>query len=227
MSTVGLVLQHGEWGPPGVLAEWAAARDIELRVHRAHLGEPLPELDGHAFLASLGSAHNPDDRHVAEVAAELRFVERAVDRGVPVLGLCFGGQMLARVLGGRIERAPRPELGWHAVRSVDPQVVPEGPWLQWHYHRFTLPPGAELLADSPVGVQAFAHGPHLGVQFHPESTIEIVAEWARLDAERIAGLGMDDGTALLEQGRHLADAARAAAFRLFDAFHRRTQTSGT
>lgn len=223
MSGPGLVLQHGDWGPPGVLGEWAAERGIALAIHRADHGEPLPDLDGHAFVASLGSPHNPEDGHVEHVAAELRFVERAVQGGVPVLGLCFGGQVLARVLGGAIERAPAPELGWHRVRSEDPATVPEGPWLQWHYDRFTLPPGAQLLADSPVCVQAFAHGPHLGVQFHPESTIEIVRQWAQVDGERLAALGVDDGEALLEQGRRHAAAARAAAFQLFDAFLRRTQ----
>jgi GMP synthase-like glutamine amidotransferase len=219
-----LVLQHGDWGPPAILGDWAAERGIALDVHRAHLGEPLPELDAHAFVASLGSPHNPGDGHVAEVAAELRFVERVVADGTPVLGLCFGGQVLAHVLGGTIERAPEPEIGWHTIRSRDPETVPEGPWLQWHYDRFTLPPGAELLADSPVGVQAFAHGRHLGVQFHPESTIEIVAQWARADRERLAAHGIDDGEALLEQGRQHAEAARAAAFQLFDAFYRRTQS---
>lgn len=219
----GLVLQHGDWGPPGLLGAWAAARGIPLDVHRADLGEPLPALDGQAFIASLGSPHNPEDRHVGQVAAELRFVAEAVARDVPVLGLCFGGQVLARVLGGTIERAPRPELGWHVVRTRDPRIVPEGPWLQWHYDRFTLPPGAELLADSPVGIQAFAHGRHLGVQFHPESTIEIVAGWARADGERLAALGIDDGPALLEAGRHHAEGARAAAFTLFDAFWARAQ----
>lgn len=220
----GLVLQHGDWGPPAILADWAHARGIPLDVHRADRGEPLPELDGQAFVASLGSPHNPHDGHVAHVAAELRFVAQAVARDVPVLGLCFGGQVLARVLGATIERAPRPELGWHVVRTRDPETVPAGPWLQWHYDRFTLPPGAQLLADSPVGVQAFAHGPHLGVQFHPESTIEIVRVWADHDRERLAALGVADGAALLERGRHHAEAARAAAFDLFDAFWARAST---
>ena len=216
-----LVLQHGDWGPPGLLSDWAAARGIPLDIHRADHGEPLPELNGQAFVASLGSPHNPDSA-VPEVAAELRFIDRAVDRGIPVLGLCFGGQMLAKVLGGEIERAPRPELGWHAIDSSAPDIVPEGPWLQWHFDRFTLPPGATELARSEHAVQAFTHGPHLGVQFHPESTIEIVRSWAWTDRGRISALGIDDGEALLERGRHHAEPAAQAAFDLFDAFWKRT-----
>ena len=213
-----LVLQHGDWGPPGLLADWAAARGVPLDIHRADRGEPLPELNGQAFVASLGSPHNPDTP-APEVKAELAFIDRAVDRGIPVLGLCFGGQVLAKVLGGEIERAPQPELGWHAIDSSAPDVVPEGPWLQWHFDRFTVPPGATELARSEHAVQAFAHGPHLGVQFHPESTIEIVRSWAWADRGRVS-----DGEALLERGRHHAEPAAKAAFDLFDAFWERTRT---
>jgi GMP synthase-like glutamine amidotransferase len=218
-----LILQHGDSGPPGVLADWAAARGIELEIHHAKSGAPLPALNGQAFIASLGSPHNPADLHIPEVAAELAYVEQAIARDIPVLGLCFGGQMLAKALGGEIEKAPHPELGWHAIDSAAPEIVPPGPWLQWHFDRFTVPTGAELLATSAAGPQAFTHGRHLGVQFHPESTIEIVRSWARSDDERVRALGIGDGEALLERGRGHATAAVSAAFDLFDAFWRRTR----
>jgi GMP synthase-like glutamine amidotransferase len=218
-----LILQHGDKGPPGVLGDWAAARGIELDIHQAQSGAPLPALNGQAFIASLGSPHNPADVHVPEVAAELAYVEQAIARDIPVLGLCFGGQMLAKALGGEIEKAPHPELGWHAIDSAAPEIVPPGPWLQWHFDRFTVPTGAELLATSAAGPQAFTHGRHLGVQFHPESTIEIVRSWARSDDERVRALGIGDGQALLERGRGHATAAVSAAFDLFDAFWRRTR----
>jgi GMP synthase-like glutamine amidotransferase len=220
----GLVLQHGEAGPPGLLGDWAAARGIAIDVHRVDLGEPFPALNGQRFVASLGSRHNPADTHVPTVAAELDFLADAVARDIPVLGLCFGGQMLATILGGSVERAPRPELGWHTIESRGPEVVPEGPWLLWHYERFTLPPGADQLAQSPDAVQAYALGRHLGVQFHPESTIEIVSAWARKDRERIKAFGIDDGEAHLERGRHHASQAAQAAFHLFDAFWQRART---
>lgn len=220
-----LILQHGNSdppAPPGLLARWCVARGIPYAVH--HAGTPLPELNGQPFVASLGSKHNPDDTNIAEVAAERAFIADAIGRDIPVLGLCFGGQMLAAVLGGTIDRAPEPELGWHTVTTEDDKIVPGGPWLQWHFDRFSVPDGAQTLATSAVGPQAFAHGRHLGVQFHPESTIEIVTHWARADRERLAALGIDDGEALVERGRRHADAAAAAAFDLFDAFWQRTRT---
>lgn len=224
MSRAALILQHGELGPPAILAEWCAARGISIEVHRSQSRAPLPELNGQAFVASLGSQHNPDEEHVEEVAAELAFIAEATRRDVPVLGLCFGGQMLAKVLGGRMERAPAPELGWYTIETADSALVPAGPWLQWHFHAFTLPPGAEQLAVSDAGVQAFAHGPHLGLQFHPESTIEIVRRWARADRERLRTLGISDSEALLERGRRHAKEARSAAFQLFDAFYARARS---
>ena len=128
-------------------------------------------------VACLGSPHNPDDTDVPEVAAELDVHRRAPSsRDVPVLGLCFGGQVLANVLGGTDQ--PRADARAGLARDRDRrrrELVPAGPWLQWHFHRFTLPPGAAELARSPARLQAFRHGRHLGVQFHPESTIDIVA----------------------------------------------------
>jgi GMP synthase-like glutamine amidotransferase len=224
MSARALILQHGEWGPPGVLAEWAQARGIGFDVHHAEHSGDLPALNGQAFVASLGSPHNPSDLDVPQVRAEMTWLRQAIEHEVPVLGLCFGGQALAAALGGTIERAPQAELGWCSIRSRVPDEVPEGPWLQWHYDRFTLPPGAEQLAESDAGVQAFRHGRHLGVQFHPESTIEIVRLWAQSDRERLRALGIEDGLALLERGRQHAAAARAAAFRLFDVFWQRART---
>jgi len=221
--TAALILQHGDWGPPGLLGEWAANRGLPFEIHRVDLGQPLPEPDGQPFIVSLGSKYSPRDTDVPVVSTELEFIQTAVARDVPVLGLCYGAQVLAHVLGATVEPAPEPELGWHTVRSSAPEIVPEGPWLQWHYERFSLPPGARELARSDRGVQAFSHGRHLGVQFHPESTVDIVAQWARLDAERLASQGIGDGQALLAGGEDYAEPARRAAFQLFDAFWARAR----
>lgn len=218
-----LVLQHGELGPPGLLGDWLRARGMPAEVHRDGDGLPAEDPRGYAFVASLGSWRSPRDADDPVVARELDLLARAVEHDVPVLGLCFGGQALAVVLGGTVERAPVPELGWHEVETTDPDTVAAGPWLQWHFERFTVPPGGQELARSLSGSQAFRHGRHLGVQFHPESTIEIVRGWARSDRKRLAGLGIDDGEALATSGRRHAAGAAQRAFRLFDAFWSRAQ----
>ena len=224
----GLILQHGPTSPPGLFGEWAQSRDVPVEVCRtfedgALLNGSAPDLDGRAFVCCLGSKHSPLDREVPVVAATIALVAEAVEQDVPVLGLCYGGQVLADVLGGAVEPAPEAEIGWHMVDSQDPERVPSGPWLEWHYVRFTLPPGARQLARSPVGVQAFSSGPHLGTQFHPESTIEIVKHWASSDRERLESLGVTDAEQRLESGRDGAAAARANAFQLFDVFWERAQ----
>ena len=198
-----LIRQHEETTPPGLLVEWLEERGIPYEVHHSYKGEAVPDPSDYAFVASLGSPYGPNDTHEPGVVEELKLIGAAVEKEVPVLGLCFGGEVLSAVLGGRVERAPVPELG---------------PWLEWHYERFTTPPGAVEVARTADAVQAFRIGPHLGVQFHPESTAEIVAHWAGMDKESLVELGIEDGVALLAVAPDIEEAARKSAFRLFDAF---------
>ncbi len=213
-----LIRQHEETAPPGLLVDWLRERGIPFEVHPSWLEGVTPDLTNYSFAASLGSAYGPNDTHEPAVVRELELIRTAVEKEVPVLGLCFGGEVLSAVLGGHVEYAPVPELGWREIESNDPVAVPAGPWLEWHYERFTTPPGALELARTVDAVQAFKFGPHLGIQFHPESTVEIVSRWARMDTERLAELGIEDGAALLDASPERQEASRAAAFRLFDAF---------
>jgi hypothetical protein len=212
-----LIRQHLESAPPGTLIAWLDARQLAYELDRSWLGAALPDPCDYAFIASLGHDRGAGDLHVPAVAAEHELLQRAVARDVPVLGLCFGGQVLAAVLGGHVGPAPVPELGWREIETDDPSVVPVGPWLEWHYDRFATPPGATEYARTAEASQAFRMGPHLGLQFHPEATIDIVTGWARADAERLAELGIDGATLLITSHERRA-AAEAAAFRLFDGF---------
>lgn len=213
-----LVRQHEQMTPPGLLAEWLLERGIPFEVSHSWKGETVEDPAKYRFVASLGSPYGPNDTHEPSVVEELELVEKAVEGDVPVLGLCFGGEVLSAVLGGTVERAPRPELGWREIQTDDPERIPAGPWLEWHYERFTTPPGATEIARTEDATQAFRYGPHLGVQFHPESTVEIVSKWAGADVERLTQLGFGDGQALLAVPDERQEAARAAAFRFFDAF---------
>jgi len=213
-----LIRQHVASAPAGLLAAWLDARGLGYEVDRSWLGAPLPDPEDYAFVASLGHDRMAGDTHDPAVAAERELLARAVEREVPVLGLCYGGQVLAAVLGAQVGPAPVPELGWREIETDDPRVVPAGPWLEWHFERFCTPPGATELARTGDAPQAFHSGPHLGVQFHPEATVDIVAGWARADAAQLARLGIEDGVALLTASRERRAAAEAAAFQLFDAF---------
>lgn len=220
----GLILQHAHDAPPAILREWLRDRGIAHRTH-AVWRDPLPaEPDGFAWIASLGSEHTPGDPGApAWVGEEVRWLARALDARVPVLGLCFGGQALALAAGGAVGPAEPPEVGWMEIETDDPRLIPAGPWLHYHYDQLAVPPGARELARSPAGPAAFVLGPSLGLQFHPESTPEIAAGWERQDARRQVSPGFDPA-ALAAQGERAAAAARAAALRLFDAWWQRMGT---
>ncbi|HEY7454136.1 MAG TPA: type 1 glutamine amidotransferase [Thermoleophilaceae bacterium] len=209
-SKPGLILQHGPAGPPDILGEWLEERGIPYEVHHAWEAPP-PPVEGRAFLASLGSPSSAVNGAPAWVAGELDAMRRAVAADVPVLGLCFGGQTLALALGGGLEPAPEPEIGWLSVESED-DSVPPGPWAQYHYEIIRLPPGARELARTPAGPAAFRIGPHTGTQFHPEVTPERMSIWARM-AELPPGITPE---LIDEQGARHGAAAREQAWRLFD-----------
>lgn len=217
MGTI-LIRQHEDSTPPGLLEEWLRERGYAYEIVLSHKEYAAPDPSKYGFVASLGSPYSPNDVHVPAVVRELEVIGAAVEAEVPVLGLCFGGEVLSAVMGGDVGRSPEPELGWREIQTDDPAAVPAGPWLEWHYDSFTTPPGAIEVARTGAAVQAFRKGPHLGVQFHPESTVEIVSVWAEMDAERLSSIGIDDWRPLLDVSTEQREAARRSAFRFFDAF---------
>lgn len=165
-------------------------------------------------IAPLGSRFSVYDERLADawVAGERAMVNRALTAGVGVLGVCFGGQLLASALGGTVSRAPQPEIGWCEVRSADTDLVPHGPWFQWHFDRFTIPPGAVEIARNSAAPQAFAHGRALGLQFHPELDEALLERWIADDYEGGTGelgqLGLEAGSLRSRTATEIDDAVR-------------------
>jgi len=211
LSKPGLVLQHGDDGPPARFGDWLRARGLEFVVHPAW-EQPPPDPGDFAFVASLGSESSAGETD-GWVADEIAALRAAVEADVPVLGLCFGGQALSVALGGGVDVLTTPEIGWVPVRSVDP-LVPAGHWLQYHFDLMHLPLGARALAHSPAGLAAFRHGRHLGLQFHPEVDAELLDLWARTDPKLPStGVTVEE---LAAQSQAHAEAALEQAFALFD-----------
>jgi GMP synthase-like glutamine amidotransferase len=200
----GIVLQTQADAPPGLLSDWAARRGLALDVVRVDEVAQLPDPREYAFAIALGSSLSVVDGTAPWIAEVVEWLREADAAGVPVLGICFGAQALAAALRARVFRLERPEIGWVRVESADEERIPPGPWVAWHEDGFELPPGALELARNEYGVQAFSLRGHLAVQFHPEATPEIAADW---DRERRYAFTPDPGPA-----------AAAAADRLFDAF---------
>ena len=139
-----------------------------------------PSLDGIDLVVLLGSEWSVFWADVAaEVSAELALINSAHTRGVPIYGICFGAQSIAKALGGSVTRGQEPEIGWYDnIESDMPHVISPGPWLQWHYDVITLPPGAQELARSPIATQAYRIGRCFATQFHPEANETMITRWS-------------------------------------------------
>jgi GMP synthase-like glutamine amidotransferase len=214
-----LILQKEDPTPPGHVTEWLESLGAEAETFRIDLEDHDVDPTAYDLVVSLGSEFAAFDNSKPFVRRESTLMQRAVDEDVPVLGLCFGGQMLARVLGSENYRSDEAEIGWLPVRTHDADLVPEGPWFQWHFDVFTAPPGARVVAETDLGVQAFVAGRSLGLQFHPEVTTQIMDDWVREYRHELDDEGVDPD-ALLEETRRLADRSRANAMHLFDRFLR-------
>lgn len=206
-----LVVQLCNDDGPGRVGDWLAEAGLALDVRRIDLGDPLPaDLGGHAGLLVLGGPQAAYD--TVEVSPELppvlALLQSAVRDAVPALGICLGGQLLARALGGVVRAGvDGPELGGHLVAKKDVAArdpmfdgVPFTPdVIQWHYDEIAeLPVGAVLLASSPqYPHQAFrVGGCAWGLQFHIETTPDTVRAWAAKDHGRAAEWGLDVAAAL-------------------------------
>jgi GMP synthase-like glutamine amidotransferase len=190
-------LQHSATDVPGVLGDYVDGLGLAVSTYRAdHGAGSLPAPGSFDLLVVMGSIESVTDATVTWVAPERHLVEGAVRDGVPVLGVCFGGQLLSEVLGGTVSAVARPEIGWRLLDTVDPAVTPAGPWLDWHEDAFTCPPRARAVARTDVSLHAFVEGPHTGLQFHPEVTRPVVEAWIG-DARERAHLSDEDVDALL------------------------------
>ncbi len=223
-----LILQHLSADGPAYLGTWLARQGVPFEVRNTQAGEAYPDdLHGHSALAILGGEMSANDPLPSLRHAE-RLILQAMATGKPVIGHCLGGQLMARALGMTIGDSPAPEVGWQPMTVADtpgavawfgaavPQVV-----YQWHYEAFELPPAAERLAGSVACPnQAFAIGPHLGMQFHIEIDDEKLARWAKeqgarfLDALAAHPTVQDGPTMLADAARHMA-AHQALADRIY------------
>jgi len=214
-----LIIQHEEPTPPGHVTEWLHDLDAVADTFRIDIDHRDVDPSRYDVIVSLGSEFAAFDDTKPFVPREADLMRRAIDADVPILGLCFGGQMLARVLGADVYRSRDSEIGWLPVRSADPDLVPEGPWFQWHFDTFTPPPGATIIAESDVGPQAFIAGRSLGLQFHPEVTDGIMGDWVRTYRHELDADGVDPDALLEETHRRASDNHRNAR-QLMDRFLR-------
>jgi GMP synthase-like glutamine amidotransferase len=153
-----LILQHLNTDGPAYLQTWLQAQGLAHEVFNTQAGQDFPvSLGGYGALAILGGEMSANDDLPSLRRAEALFLQ-AVQTGVPTLGHCLGGQLMARALGAAVTASPAPEIGWQALQV---HSAPEGQaWFgpageqhvyHWHSETFGLPPGAVWqTAQSPA-----------------------------------------------------------------------------
>jgi GMP synthase-like glutamine amidotransferase len=224
-----LFIQHDHVSPIGPVGERLAMHGFEIEtrevVSEANFKSPnvefeFPDIRNYDLIIPLGAPWGAwDDQCIGKwLQPELDWIRNAVISGKPVLGICFGGQLIARALGGSVGRSPKAEIGWTYIQSDEPNLVGNGPWFQFHYDRWQLPDGVREIARNPVSSQAFVVNKTLGVQFHPELDANVLAGWLEWDGKEEVERDGQDPRIMFEQTVKEEPAARERTFHLVDSF---------
>lgn len=174
------ILQHVPFEGIGSIAAWLEGREATVTTTHFYESPDLPSLDGIDLIIAMGGPMSVNDESTLPwLFAEKTFLRDAIDRGIAVLGICLGAQLIASARGAKVYPGKQREIGWFPIEAVP---VGDGSFpfpssnrvLHWHGETFDLPTGAEHLARSAACEhQAFAIGDRvLGLQFHPEVTRE-------------------------------------------------------
>ena len=224
-----LFIQHDHVSPTGPVGERFRERGFEteeiLVVPEDQFGEPnvnftFPDIRDYDVIVPLGAPWGAwDDACIGNwLTPEIEWIRAAVSSGKPVLGICFGGQLIARAMGGSVAPAPKGEIGWTNIWSERPDLVSNGPWFQFHYDRWQLPPGATEIARNPVASQAFLINNSMAVQFHPELNAAGLKGWLDWGGDKKVIQDGQDPVVMLRQTEAEEADARARTFALVDAF---------
>lgn len=224
-----LALYHAGSETIGLIGEVLKMRNRSIREFHLYRGEAVPALqEDTEALVVMGGPMNVDETHLHPfLAPEIKLIEAAIRKEIPVLGICLGSQLIAKALGSRVYPNKFREVGWHPIEwteaaQSDP-VLGNSPnpltVLHWHGDTFDLPQGAVHLARTgKCENQAFRWGKNVyAFQFHLEVTPEMAREWARVDEAYVKGAG-EDPAVLLHRTPEAFQALEPHAFHIFDRF---------
>jgi GMP synthase-like glutamine amidotransferase len=207
-----LVIQNCATEGVGWYEQFLVDQGATVDTVHAYRGDSFPGVASHdaCIVGGTPVAAYAIDEH-SYLKEEWNFLEAAVDAGMPCLGICFRGQLLARVLGADVRPNPTKEIGAYTVRRVVPDPVIAGlpaafPVFQWHGDTFDVPDGATLLVEGDLcRNQLFRHGNAVAVQFHVEVTSEEAARWADEYSEELAQFGKTKKQIVAECAMHEAE----------------------
>ena len=182
-----LIFLHMDDDYPGYIADFLDRKKIPYRIIRGYRNEAIPELDvsiaGLVFMGGVMSANDDIDW----LKQELSLIKRALDKGMPILGHCLGGQLISKALGQTVIKNPQQEIGWHHCHRTQSKHADEwlgsceDPFIMFHWHNetFALPEDAKLLFSSQhCHNQAYSYGDNvLAMQCHVEMTEPLIISW--------------------------------------------------
>ncbi|MDR3426504.1 type 1 glutamine amidotransferase [Silvimonas sp.] len=229
-----LVIQFAGDDQPAYLGAWLDRIGQPWQLADTDNGFVLPAtLDGFGGVALLGGVMGANDDLPALRQAEA-LVRDAYAKGIPVIGHCLGGQLMARALGATVSQGKTPEIGWTPVVMNEMPLaqywfgdVTEAHVMQWHYDTFAIPEIATRLAASAgCANQVFALGElHLAMQFHVEVDPAKIAAWLQASAaEVIAEAGqpfVQNVGQIHASTRHCIEASQRLADHIYQRWHSR------
>lgn len=188
------IFRHAAHEGPGHFATFCDAHSLAWQLLSIDAGEPVPVSPGaYSGLVFMGGPMSVND-DLPWIAPALNLIRAAAAAGIPLLGHCLGGQLMARALGGSVGPNPIKEIGWGTTRVLESPVARD--WFgatksfeafHWHGETFAPPPGAERILESEYCAnQAFALGPHLALQCHVEMSEEMIQSWCAVGTSEIA-----------------------------------------
>ncbi|MGE0762408.1 MAG: type 1 glutamine amidotransferase [Bdellovibrionales bacterium] len=184
-----MIFQHVGHEPLGTLDPMLKAAGFRIRyVNFGRTPDFVPSLEGYSGLIVLGGPMGVyEAKQHKHLLVEMKLIEEALKKNIPVLGICLGSQLIANVLGSDVKKAPQAEMGWHEVHLTDegkkdnlfgeyktPEKI-----FQLHQDMFDPPQAAIHLATSDLCPgQAFRYGDKVyGFQFHLEVDQAMILRW--------------------------------------------------
>ncbi|HZV63066.1 MAG TPA: type 1 glutamine amidotransferase [Methylophilaceae bacterium] len=187
-----IIFRHAATEGPGFLATFLDERNIPWQLVKIDAGEAVPDsIESYSGMVLMGGPMSVND-DLPWIAPLVMRIREAVQKDVPLLGHCLGGQLISKALGGEVRGNPVKEIGWGDVAVSDNSEARD--WFgearfqvfHWHGETFTLPSGAtHLLSSHYCANQAYSIGKHLALQCHIEMTSEMVQSWCDAGSQEI------------------------------------------
>lgn len=192
-----LIIQNCETESAGTILEFLAQNKINHSVVHTYKNQELPSIDKFSTVINLGCPNSIREYIKYDYLKKLyQYISQVIRNDIPYLGICFGAQILAHILGTPIEKNNVKEIGCYNITLTpdglnDPifdGFAPNFPVFHWHHDTFKIPRGATLLAEGiDCKNQAFRKGKAVGIQFHLEVTSLEVSKWASIYKDELVG----------------------------------------